>query len=67
MHLSFEITCSFCSIVRKFRPDYLVRLDNGKALIREVKEQDNQEQQTKLELLAEWFQPLTITAGSVHG
>ena len=53
-HLGFEITYSFRGIIRKFRPDYLVRLANGKTLVLEVKGQDNQEQQTKREFLGEW-------------
>ena len=53
-HLGFEITYSFKGIIRKFRPDYLVRLANGKMLVLEVKGQDNQEQQTKREFLGEW-------------
>ncbi|MGI0085090.1 MAG: BPTD_3080 family restriction endonuclease, partial [Nitrososphaerales archaeon] len=53
-HLGFEITYSFRGIIRKFRPDYLVRLANGKMLVLEVKGQDNQEQQTKREFLSEW-------------
>jgi type III restriction enzyme len=53
-HLGFEITYSFRGIIRKFRPDYLVRLANGKMLVLEVKGQDNQEQQTKREFLGEW-------------
>lgn len=36
-HLGFEITYFFRGIVRKFRPDYLVRLKNGKSLVLEVK------------------------------
>lgn len=53
-HLGFEITYSFRGIIRKFRPDYLVRLVNGKNLILEIKGQDNQEQRTKREFLDEW-------------
>jgi len=61
-HLGFEITYSFKGVIRKFRPDYLVRLSNGKTLILEVKGQDNQEQQTKREFLAEW-----VRAVNGHG
>ena len=61
-HLGFEITYSFRGIIRKFRPDYLVRLANGKTLVLEVKGQDNQEQQTKREFLAEW-----VRAVNAHG
>lgn len=61
-HLGFEITYSFRGIIRKFRPDYLIRLTSGKQLVLEVKGQDNQEQQTKREFLGEW-----VRAVSGHG
>jgi Transposase DDE domain group 1 len=61
-HLGFEITYSFKGVIRKFRPDYLVRLANGKTLVLEVKGQDNQEQQTKREFLEEW-----VRAVNGHG
>jgi len=61
-HLGFEITYSFRGIIRKFRPDYMVRLANGRMLVLEVKGQDNQEQQTKREFLAEW-----VRAVNAHG
>jgi type III restriction enzyme len=53
-HIGFEITYSFKGIIHKFRPDYLVKLTNGKTLILEVKGQDDQQQQTKREFLSEW-------------
>lgn len=62
-HLGFEITYSFKGIIRKFRPDYLVRLMNGKMLVLEVKGQDNQEQQTKREFLAEWVRAVNAQGG----
>jgi type III restriction enzyme len=61
-HLGFEITYSFRGIIRKFRPDYLIRLTSGKQLVLEVKGQDNQEQQTKREFLGEW-----VRAVNGHG
>jgi type III restriction enzyme len=61
-HLGFEITYSFRGIIRKFRPDYFVRVANGKMLVLEVKGQDNQEQQTKREFLDEW-----VRAVNGHG
>ena len=48
-----EITYSYRGLIRKFRPDYLIKLTNGKMLVLEVKGQDNQEQQTKREFLSE--------------
>lgn len=53
---------SYKGVIRKFRPDYLVRLTNEKTLVLEVKGQDSQEQQTKREFLAEW-----IGAVNSHG
>lgn len=61
-HLNFEITYSFKGVIHKFRPDYLVKLTNGKMLILEVKGQDDQQQQTKRQFLAEW-----VTAVNTHG
>lgn len=62
-HLGFEITYSFRGVIRKFRPDYLVRLANGNMLVLEVKGQDNQEQQTKREFLAEWVRAINSHGG----
>lgn len=53
-HIGFEITYSFKGVIHKFRPDYLVKLTNGKTLILEVKGQDDQQQKTKREFLSEW-------------
>ncbi|MGA2904476.1 MAG: hypothetical protein ABSD98_11630 [Candidatus Korobacteraceae bacterium] len=62
-HLGFEITYSFRGIIRKFRPDYLVRLTNRKMLVLEVKGQDNQEHQTKREFLGEWVRAINGHGG----
>jgi type III restriction enzyme len=62
-HLGFEITYSFKGIIRKFRPDYLVRLANGIMLVLEVKGQDNQEQQTKRQFLDEWVRAVNSHGG----
>jgi len=62
-HLGFEITYSYKGIIRKFRPDYLVRLNSGKILVLEVKGQDTQEQQTKREFLAEWIRAVNDHGG----
>jgi len=53
-HLGFEILYVFRGVVRKFRPDYLIRLKNGKMLVLEVKGQDTHESKTKREFLDEW-------------
>lgn len=62
-HLGFEITYTYKGVVHKFRPDYLIRLVNGRMLVLEVKGQDNQEQQTKREFLAEWVEAVNGHGG----
>ena len=66
-HIGFEITYSFKGIIHKFRPDYLVRLTNGKTLILEVKGQDDQQQQTKREFLSEWVRAVNGQGGFGNG
>ena len=62
-HLGFEITYTYKGVIHKFRPDYLVRLANGKMLVLEVKGQDDQQQQTKREFLAEWARAINGHGG----
>ena len=62
-HLGFEVLYVFKGIVRKFRPDFLIRLANGKMLILETKGQDSQENQTKREFLAEWVKAVNSHGG----
>jgi type III restriction enzyme len=37
----------FNGLIHKYRPDFLIRLKNGKTLVLEVKGQDSPENQTK--------------------
>ena len=61
-HLGFEIAYTYQGTVRKYRPDFLIRLKNGAALVLEVKGHDSQENQTKCEFLDEW-----VKAVNEHG
>jgi len=61
-HLGFEIAYIFKGVVRKFRPDFLVRLTSGEHLVLEVKGQDTQQDRTKREFLDEW-----VRAVNAHG
>ena len=61
-HLGFEILYVSKGVVRKYLPDFLIRLSNGKVLILEVKGQDSPENRTKWEFLDEW-----VRAVSTHG
>lgn len=53
-HLGFEIIYVFNGAKRKYRPDFLVRLINGKTLVLEVKGEDTQQNETKRGFLDEW-------------
>jgi len=53
-HLGIEILYIFQGVVRKYRPDFLVRLTNGTTLVLEVKGRDSQQEKTKREFLNEW-------------
>ncbi|HVC98472.1 MAG TPA: DEAD/DEAH box helicase family protein [Pirellulales bacterium] len=53
-HLGFEIVYGFQGVVRKYRPDFLVRLCNGTMLVLEVKGQDSLANQAKRQFLDEW-------------
>jgi type III restriction enzyme len=61
-HLGFEIVYVFDGVVRKFRPDFLVRLRDGTMLVLEVKGQDSAQNRTKREFLDEW-----VRAVNQHG
>ena len=52
-HLGFEIVYVFDGVVRKYRPDFLVRLRNGTMLVLEVKGQDSPQNQAKRAALHE--------------
>jgi type III restriction enzyme len=61
-HLGFEIFYIFQGTVRRFRPDYLIRLVSGVTLILEVKGKDTPQDRTKREFLDEW-----VAAVNEHG
>jgi len=62
-HLGFEILYVFKGVVLKYRPDYLIRLSNGKMLVLEVKGQDTQQDRTKREFLSEWTKAVNAHGG----
>lgn len=61
-HLGFEILYIYDGIVKKYRPDYLIRLNNGEMFILEVKGMDTQKDKTKRRFLGEW-----VIAVNAHG
>lgn len=53
-HLGFEIVYSFNGIIRRYTPDFLIRLDNGKILVLETKGQETDKDKAKRAALSEW-------------
>lgn len=62
-HLGLEILYVYKGVVRKCRPDFLVRLAGGKMLVVEVKGKDSQQDKTKRRFLAEWCQAVNEYGG----
>jgi len=61
-HLGFEIVYVYRGIIRKYRPDFLVRFKAGHYLVLETKGKDTDQDKTKREFLAEW-----VNAVNGHG
>lgn len=55
-HLGFEIVYIFDGVVRKYLPDFLIKLDNGKTLVLETKGQETRRDVEKLKTLNEWVE-----------
>lgn len=55
-HLGFEIIYVFEGVVRKYYPDFLIKLSNGKTLVLEVKGQEKERDREKRRALAEWIE-----------
>jgi type III restriction enzyme len=62
-HLGFEVVYVFDGVVRKYRPDFLVRLVTGTMLVLEVKGQDSPRHQAKRAALDEWARAVTAHGG----
>ena len=54
-HLGFEILYVFDGVVRKYTPDFLLKLDNGKTLVLETKGQETRRDVEKRKSLSEWI------------
>ncbi|MCF8039816.1 MAG: DEAD/DEAH box helicase family protein [Desulfohalobiaceae bacterium] len=62
-HLGFEILYVYRGVVRKYRPDFLIRLTNGEHLILETKGRDTEQDQTKRRSLDEWVRGVNEHGG----
>lgn len=62
-HLGFAVLYNHNGVIRKYYPDFLIRLTNGDYLVLEVKGQDSQREQTKREYLKEWVEAVNGQGG----
>lgn len=53
-HLGFAVTYTYQGVVRKYIPDFLIRLTNGLTLVLEVKGRETEKDRVKREALKEW-------------
>lgn len=61
-HLGFEVFYIYRGVVRKYRPDFIIRLTSGGILILETKGRDRDQDRTKRQFLDEW-----VKAVNTHG
>ena len=62
-HLGFEVLYTFKGVVRKYRPDFVIKLKTGNFLVLEVKGRDSQEDKTKRAFLDEWVRAVNEKGG----
>jgi len=62
-HLGFEVLYVYRGVVRKYRPDFLVRLKNGEMLVLETKGQETEQDKVKRRYLDEWTQAVSAHGG----
>lgn len=62
-HLGFQIYYLWKGSKRRYIPDFLIRLGNGKTLILEVKGQDSDQNQAKLAAVKAWVEAMNQKGG----
>ena len=62
-HLGFEILYVYNGVVRKYRPDFIIKLATGEHLVLETKGKDSQQERTKRKFLAEWTKAINSHGG----
>lgn len=62
-HLNFSVLYVFNGVVRKFFPDFLIRLSNGKTLVLEVKGEDSGQNQAKRDAMKTWVKAVNEKSG----
>ena len=62
-HLGFEILYIFKGVVKRFWPDFIIKLKSGKHLILEAKGIEKQKDRTKEKFTREWIQAVNSHGG----
>ena len=62
-HLGFEVLYVYRGVVRKYRPDFIIRLKTGNMLVLETKGQPDQQTQAKRRTLQQWTQAVNQHGG----
>ncbi len=62
-HLGFEVLYVFRGVVRKYRPDFIIRLKSGKILVLETKGQPDEQSFSKRRALEQWTQAVNQHGG----
>lgn len=60
-HLGFEVRYIYAGAVSKYRPDFLIRLRNGKTLVLEVKGEERPRDKAKRAALREWVEAVNAS------
>ncbi|MCB9081430.1 MAG: hypothetical protein H6555_06930 [Lewinellaceae bacterium] len=62
-HIGFAILYNHQGAIRKYYPDFLIRLINGNFLVLETKGQDSEENRTKRSFLDQWVKAINEHGG----
>lgn len=62
-HLGFTIHYNYQGIIRKYYPDFIIKMSNGKYLVLEIKGQDDERNRTKRAYLKEWTKAVNTQGG----
>jgi type III restriction enzyme len=54
-HIGFDVVYTFDGVVRRYYPDFLIRIKSGKMLVLETKGQRSRQTDAKRDALAEWI------------
>ena len=62
-HLGFEVLYVYRGVVRKYRPDFIVRLKSGNMVVLETKGQPDEQSYSKRRALEQWVQAVNQHGG----